>query len=374
MSLMVIFARPAQAHHPILRVESVCNVETGDIEVTWFLANGNWQGRNMTVDQVTYTDGTGGFSNIVVGKILGPNASTTDVIVYPFSASDTKTLTVRADWDGGGPQDVERSESIDLSKVDRSECQPPEIKPSKIVVKKEVTEGSDTAQSFVFTASYDGDGFSLSHGDSNDSGDLTAGTYSVSEDGPPSGWTLQSAKCVSTDEGDDSTPADINVSEGETVTCTFVNHEKATPPPPPPPPPTPLIETAAGCELATSKFVVSALNVGSVDVLVGIVWDSGSDSDDLKPGERLSAVVPVGENWTIFEENVPVEQGLAESCDEVSPTSIIATTTPEVAPTVETLPFTGAESGTSAAWALVLMAGGALALVGARSVRADTDE
>jgi len=67
-----------------------------------------------------------------------------------------------------------------------------------------------------------------------------------------------------------------------------------------------------------------------------------------------------------------VEQGTAESCDEVSPTSITATTAPEVSP--ETLPFTGAESGTSAAWALVLVAGGILALVGARSVRAGADE
>jgi len=274
MSLMVIFAQPAQAHHPILGVESVCNDETGKIEVTWSLANGDWGGRSMTVDQVTYTDGTGGFSNIVVGKTLGPNGSTTDVIVYPFSASDTKELTVRADWDGGS-QDQERSASIDLSKVDRSECQP-----------------------------------------------------STSTTPPP--------------------------------------------PPPPPPPPAPSIETTSVCVLETSQFEVSVKNVGTVDVLVGIVWDSGNSSDDLKPGETLSAVVPAGENWTIFEENVPVEQGTAESCDEVSPTSITATTTPEVSP--ETLPFTGAETNTSAALALLLVAGGALALVGARSFRAETDE
>ena len=67
--------------------------------------------------------------------------------------------------------------------------------------------------------------------------------------------------------------------------------------------------------------------------------------------------------------------------DEVSPTSIVNTTTtivsttaPEVSPTDETLPFTGAESGTPAALALLLIAGGALALVGARAFRADSDE
>jgi len=156
------------------------------------------------------------------------------------------------------------------------------------------------------------------------------------------------------------------------IDCTPPTTEPPTTEPPTTEPPPPVIETAFGCDLETSKFVVSATNVGSVDVLVGIVWDSGNTSDDLKAGEVLTAVVPAGENWTIFEENVPVEQGTAESCDEVSPTSITATTAPEVSP--ETLPFTGAESGTSAAWALVLVAGGILALVGARSVRAGADE
>jgi hypothetical protein len=55
-------------------------------------------------------------------------------------------------------------------------------------------------------------------------------------------------------------------------------------------------------------------------------------------------------------------------------TSIVSTTTLVVSPTDETLPFTGADSGSQAALALVLMAGGALALVGARVRRAGTDE
>ncbi len=58
----------------------------------------------------------------------------------------------------------------------------------------------------------------------------------------------------------------------------------------------------------------------------------------------------------------------------VAGTSIVSTTTLVVSPTDETLPFTGADSGTQAALALVLMAGGALALVGARVFRAGTDE
>ena len=65
---------------------------------------------------------------------------------------------------------------------------------------------------------------------------------------------------------------------------------------------------------------------------------------------------------------------MADSCDDVSPMSITATTNPEVTQTDETLPFTGAESGPVVALAPVVVAGGALTLVSTRSVRAETDE
>ena len=57
---------------------------------------------------------------------------------------------------------------------------------------------------------------------------------------------------------------------------------------------------------------------------------------------------------------------------EVSPISIVAATTPEVSP--ETLPFTGSENGAPVALALVLIASGVLALVGAKTFRPEGDE
>ncbi len=78
--------------------------------------------------------------------------------------------------------------------------------------------------------------------------------------------------------------------------------------------------------------------------------------------------------------------------DEVSPTSIVSTTTTIVSATTtivsattsivsttvevsdETLPFTGFENGTSGLLALMLVASGALALVGTRVFRKETDE
>jgi hypothetical protein len=87
----------------------------------------------------------------------------------------------------------------------------------RIIVVKEVASGSSTTESFEFTASYDSDGFSLADGEQDDSGLLRPGTYSVSED-VPDGWTLQSASC-----SDQSAADAIDLSAGETVTCTFTN-------------------------------------------------------------------------------------------------------------------------------------------------------
>ena len=173
---------------------------------------------------------------------------------------------------------------------------PDEIQPGKIIVVKEVTEGSDVSEVFTFTESgFTLDDNTLAHGEMGMSGDVEpGGDYSVSES-VPAGWTLQSATC----DDANSTPADINVEQSETVTCTFVNDE------------------------------------------------------------------------------IP---------DEVSPTSIVSTTTTIVSTTTtivsttdtgvspETLPFTGFESGATGLLALVLVASGALALVGTRVFRGETDE
>jgi Prealbumin-like fold domain len=91
----------------------------------------------------------------------------------------------------------------------------------EIIVQK-VTDPSpdptDPDTLFPFTASYDADGFSLSNGQSNNSGDLAAGTYAVAETPVPANWTLTSFTC---DDGSD--PAAIDLGVNETVTCTATN-------------------------------------------------------------------------------------------------------------------------------------------------------
>ncbi|HET7735187.1 MAG TPA: hypothetical protein VFK52_04395 [Nocardioidaceae bacterium] len=89
----------------------------------------------------------------------------------------------------------------------------------RIIVQK-VTQPSGATQSFEFDSNY-GSNFFLSDGQSNDSGELTPGTYSVAEVNIPAGWDLVSATC---DDG--SQPSAIGLGAGETVTCTFTNRQR----------------------------------------------------------------------------------------------------------------------------------------------------
>ena len=91
----------------------------------------------------------------------------------------------------------------------------------KIVIEKQTNPTSQEV--FDFTASYDIDGFSLTDDQSNDSGFIPAGTYSVNENNVPVGWDLTSATC-----NDGSLVSAIDVSPGETVTCTFVNTKRGS--------------------------------------------------------------------------------------------------------------------------------------------------
>lgn len=100
---------------------------------------------------------------------------------------------------------------------------PPPPEPGKIIVEKKVTDGSDTAKVFTFNADFTLSDDTLAHGESGESGDLDAGTYSVTET-VPVGWSLSSATC---DDG--SAPDAISLDEGETVTCTFLNDQDDEP-------------------------------------------------------------------------------------------------------------------------------------------------
>ena len=97
---------------------------------------------------------------------------------------------------------------------------PPEF--GRIIVNKVTVPSSDTTTSFPFTTTGTGyNGFPLTGGGSNDSGDLVPGVYGVTEQ-LPVGWTLTSATCTNGE-----TPAAISLEANETVICTFTNTKKA---------------------------------------------------------------------------------------------------------------------------------------------------
>ncbi len=95
------------------------------------------------------------------------------------------------------------------------------LKTGTIIVDK-VTDPSGDSQSFSFTTSGTGySGFSLTDSSTPNSQILVPGTYSVSEDSV-SGWTNTSADCVSS-IGDTETISNLELDNGETITCTFTN-------------------------------------------------------------------------------------------------------------------------------------------------------
>lgn len=90
---------------------------------------------------------------------------------------------------------------------------------TRIVVVKQVIPSNDLT-SFQFTSDFAGQ-FSLAH-NGQKSVDLDPGSYSVSET-VPEGWQQDSATCTG-----GQSPAAINLNQGQTVTCTFVNRKLGT--------------------------------------------------------------------------------------------------------------------------------------------------
>jgi uncharacterized repeat protein (TIGR01451 family) len=122
VAIMGVTALPAFAHHPTVSGGIVCNEQTGSYDVTWTVANGNWENRTMTLDQSN--------SSAVPPSSFAPNESKSYNESLPGTTSGTTTLTVRADWDGGGPQNVVGSASVQSAGTCQRDV-PPEPEPDR---------------------------------------------------------------------------------------------------------------------------------------------------------------------------------------------------------------------------------------------------
>lgn len=110
-------ATPAAAHHPIVSGESVCGAD-GTQTITWTVTNSesvDGTNRAMVIDEVAITLGA---VDYFVGQSFAPTplpGSTADAdSYYGGDFTGDVTLTVRVDFSGRGPQDVERSATVGL--------------------------------------------------------------------------------------------------------------------------------------------------------------------------------------------------------------------------------------------------------------------
>jgi hypothetical protein len=130
--------------------------------------------------------------------------------------------TVPTGWvsDGGKCDDGSSPSAISLQQGETVTCTFTNTGQGRLITKK-VTDPTGSSQSFGFhsNAPAANTTFSLTDGQSNDSGAINAGTYAVSEDTPlPTNWVAGTQSC------DDGSPVSaVVINPGETVTCTFHN-------------------------------------------------------------------------------------------------------------------------------------------------------
>ena len=96
-----------------------------------------------------------------------------------------------------------------------------------------VTENGDDTFGFSATGGLDPSSFDLSNGDEQDYANVQPGSYTITEDDVPTGWTLDDLSCTATGSGtsastDDATVT-ITMAVGGDVDCTYTNHIKLSP-------------------------------------------------------------------------------------------------------------------------------------------------
>jgi len=164
------------------------------------------------------------FSNYAPGTYVVTETST--------SGTYLDSISCTGDSDRGNSVDLgNNSVSIDLDQGENIICTFTNKEKGKIIIQKE-TLPNGSLQSFTFNPSWSETDFNLTDGQTNDSGLLLPGSYSVQET-LPTGWDLTSIQCndPTRDSGTSASlgnTANINLAAGETVTCTFNNTQRGS--------------------------------------------------------------------------------------------------------------------------------------------------
>lgn len=166
-----------------------------------------------------------------------------------------------------------------------------------------VTDPIDRAQRFTFIGlEREADGRTpkptrLSHGQSMTKRGLEPGPYTITEEAPPSPWTLRGGRCV-----DDRTGQELGTRQGASVslllaadqaaTCTFTNTRPRVPP---------TVSGSGGCwewrrDLTIALQVTTRDPDGAIRSVAFRISGPGAPSDPL-PAGRLAQQPAVGEAW-----------------------------------------------------------------------------
>ena len=144
-----------------------------------------------------------------------------------------------------------------------------------------VTIPGGHSQLFTFTPSYGGD-FQLDDDDPvNDSGVLSPGSDYVVTEAVPAGWDLTSATCA-----DGSPVTNIDLSPGETVTCTFTNTQRGTI----------VVEKQTNPDGASGSFTFNGNAAGTISddgtiTVADLVPGQYTSTETVPPGWRLTSIV-----------------------------------------------------------------------------------
>jgi hypothetical protein len=162
-------------------------------------------------------------ADVFVGSEFGGSARTDEQGYYRLSNAPLTPDGSPRSWDvtasPGGFDPQTKPVTVRANETARLDFAFGAEDPATIIVKQR-TRPSANPQAFSFATDY-GASFSLMDGESNESAPLTpADDYSVTQALPP-GWDLESATCS------DGSPIDaIDITAGETVTCTFINRQR----------------------------------------------------------------------------------------------------------------------------------------------------
>jgi LPXTG-motif cell wall-anchored protein len=92
----VVLASPAQAHHPIISGEAVCQAN-GTYEITWKVGNGNWGlNRQEKILEITTNPNTA-ISGFAVGTMIPASSHATGTQTVPGTTTEA-TLKIKARW------------------------------------------------------------------------------------------------------------------------------------------------------------------------------------------------------------------------------------------------------------------------------------